>query len=203
MKTQQTLSSNQKFISIKLAGTLAICGLIFFVQTVLAQSTYKVSPTSSIKVIGTSNIHDWDMKANAFTCEGNFELKGNQLIDVKSLSFSLPITNLKSKESLLNSRAYKALKAEQFSKITFKLTSATVVAAQKLIKATGNLTISGVTNVVTLNSNYTLNADNSLTCKGSKDLKMSDFKIKAPVFMLGALKTADEITIEYVFNLKN
>lgn len=203
MKTTQNLFSNQKTNSKKIILSLFTCGLLFFGQTVLAQSVYKVSPNSSIKVIGTSNIHDWDMKANTFTCEGNFELKGNQLLDVKSLSFSLPVTNLKSKESILNTRAYKALKTEQFSKITFKLTNATVVAAQKLIKATGNLTISGVTNVVTLNSNYTLNADNTLICKGSKDLKMSDFKIKAPVFMLGALKTADEITIEYVFNLKN
>ena len=153
MKTSKNLSSNQNLTAKKIIFSILTCGLLFFGITVLAQSIYKVSPNSSIKVIGTSNIHDWDMKANAFVCEGNFDFKGNQLLDVKSLSFSLPITNLKSKESLLNTRAYKALKAEQFSKITFKLTSATVVASQKLIKSTGNLTIGGVTNVVTLNSN--------------------------------------------------
>lgn len=203
MKTKQNLFSNQKITCRKIILSLFTWGLLFFGQTVLAQSVYKVSPNSSIKVIGTSNLHDWDMKANSFICEGNFDIKGSQLMDVKSLSFTLPITNLKSKESLMDSRAYKALKAEEFNKITFKLTSATVVAAQKLIKATGNLTIGGVTNLVTLNANYTLNADNSLTCKGSKDLKMSDFKIKAPVFMLGALKTGDAITIDYMLNLKN
>ena len=203
MKIKQNLASQQKNSSKKIFFLIFTFVFFFLCQTVIAQSIYKVSPNSTIKVIGTSNIHDWEMKANAFTCEGNFELKSNQLVDLKSLSFSLPITNLKSKESLLNSRAYKALKAEEFSKITFKLTTATVVPAQKLIKSTGNLTIGGVTNVVTLNSVYTINVDKSLTCKGSKDLKMTDFKIKPPVFMLGALKTADAITIDYVLNLKN
>ena len=203
MKTKQNLDLNRKNSSKKIFLSIFTFVIIFLCQTVVAQSVYKVSPSSTIKVIGTSNIHDWEMKANTFTCEGNFELKGNQLLDLKSLSFSLPITNLKSKESLLNTRAYKALKAEEFSKITFKLTDATIVPAQKLIKSTGNLTIGGVTNVVTLNSYYTINADKSLTCKGSKDLKMTDFKIKPPVFMLGALKTADAITIDYVLNLKN
>ena len=203
MKIKQNLVSNQKNPRKSIFFSIFTFVIFFLCQTVAAQSVYKVSPNSTIRVIGTSNIHDWEMKANTFTCEGNFELKGNQLLDLKSLSFSLPITNLKSKESLLNTRAYKALKAEQYSKITFKLTSATVVAAQKLIKSTGNLTVGGVTNVVTLNSIYTINADQSLTCKGSKDLKMTDFKIKPPVFMLGALKTADAITIDYVLNLKN
>ena len=165
--------------------------------------TYKVITSSSIKVLGTSNMHDWDMAADNFSCEGNFNVKNGVLEDVSSLSFSLPVTNLKGKESLLNSRAYKALNSEKHKTITFKLTSATVVPGQKVINANGNLTISGVTRPVTLKTNYVVNADQSITCKGSETLKMSTYGVKAPSFMMGALKTGDQVTIDFVLKLKN
>jgi hypothetical protein len=180
--------------------TLVTFGL--FSQKVYSQTPYKIVTTSHIKVLGTSNLHDWDMNAESFTCEGNFIVKGGVLKDISSLSFVLPVVNLKSKESLMDKRAYKALKSDEFSKITFKLTEATVNNAQKTIAVTGNLNIAGVTHLIKLQSTYMVNADESITCKGSKAIKMSDYNIKAPSFMLGALKTGDPITIEILLKLK-
>lgn len=168
-----------------------------------ADDPYKIITSSSIKVLGTSNMHDWNMVADNFTCEGNFTVKNGVLQDVTSLQFSLPVTNLKGKESLLNSRAHKALNAEKFKTITFKLTNATVNSTQKVINATGNLTISGVTKVISLKTNYVVNADQSITCRGSEALKMSSHGVKAPSFMMGALKTGDAVTIDFVLKLKN
>ena len=170
--------------------------------TVNEQTPFKVAGGSQIKVNGTSNIHDWTMNATNFVCEGTYVLAGTQLQDVTALSFTLPVTNLKGKEDLLNTRAHKALKAAQHNKITFKLTNATVVSAQKIIKANGNLTIGGVTKPVTLQTTYTINGD-EVICKGSKSIKMSEFGIKAPTFMMGALKVADEVTIDLTLKLKN
>lgn len=168
-----------------------------------ADPVYKIITSSSIKVLGTSNMHDWNMVADNFTCEGNFTVKNGVLQDVTSLQFSLPVINLKGKESLLNSRAYKVLNAEKFKTITFKLTNATVNSTQKVINATGNLTISGVTKVVSLKTNYVVNADQSITCRGSEVVKMSSHGVKAPSFMMGALKTGDAVTIDFVLKLKN
>lgn len=170
-------------------------------STVQAQTPFKVASGSVIKVNGTSNIHDWIMTANAFSCDGTFTLKGDELADVSSLNFSLPVANLKGKEDLLTTRAHKALKAEQYNKITFKLIDASVVPQQKVIKATGNLSIAGVTKTVTLQTNYTIDGD-ELICKGSKAIKMTDFNIKAPTFMMGALKVANEVTVDIVLKLK-
>ena len=78
--------------------------------SVQAQTPFKVASGSLIKVIGTSNIHDWTMSASAFSCDGNFTVKGDQLVDITALNFSLPVANLKGKEDLLTTRAHKALK---------------------------------------------------------------------------------------------
>ncbi|MBC7914202.1 MAG: YceI family protein [Pyrinomonadaceae bacterium] len=199
MKTSNLSSKAKKYLG-RISALVLVISLNAF--TVNEQTPFKSTTGSQIKVIGTSNIHDWTMNASSFVCEGNYILKGGQLQDITSLSFSLPVVNLKGKEDLLNSRAHKALKASEYSKITFKLTNAVVQSQQKTIKATGNLTIGGVTNPITFNSTYTLSGD-EIICKGSKSIKMSEYGIKPPTFMLGALKVANEVTIDLAIKLKN
>lgn len=175
--------------------------LLFFAVEAHSQISYKIIPGSQIKVFGTSNLHDWNMTASNFSCEGDFKVKDGELLDVNSLLFSLPVTNLKSKDDLMDTRAYKSLKASEFSKITFKLKDASMMPQQK-IRATGSLTIGGVTNEVTIMTSYIINSDQTITCKGSKAIKMSDHKIKPPSFMMGALKTGNDVTIDFLLKLK-
>nr|WP_294896299.1 YceI family protein [uncultured Pedobacter sp.] len=187
---------------------IALCLIAFFTITALtaqqakAQTAYTVAPGSQITVEGTSNLHDWTMNASKFSCDGKLMVASGQLKDITALTFVLPVQNLKSKESLMDTRAYKALNEESFDKMIFRLSDATVVDAQKLVKVTGNLTIAGVTKLVTLQSNYMISGDESITFKASKIIKMSDFKVKAPSFMMGALKTGDDLTINIVLKLK-
>ncbi len=193
--------------AIKTSFTL-MCVAVFLIitgltsQNVKAQSNYIIAPGSQITVDGTSNIHDWVMTASKFSCDAKLTVANGQLKDINALTFTLPVQNLKSKESLMDSRAYKALNEESYSKMTFTLTNATVIEAQKVVKVTGNLTISGVTKAITLQANYTVGSDESVLFKGSKAIKMSDFKIKAPSFMMGALKTGDDLTINIALKLK-
>lgn len=178
-----------------------LLGITAFPKKTQAQ-TYQLVTSSHVKVTGTSNIHDWNMTATNFTCEADFKAKNGVLNDLNSLSFTLPVVNLKGKENLLNTRAHKALKADTYSKIAFKLTKATVVSPQKIINAIGNLTIAGVTNQVTLKVAYIVNADESITCRGTEIVNMSNYKIKAPSFMMGALKVGDKVTIDLLLKLK-
>ncbi|MEJ6980039.1 YceI family protein [Pedobacter sp. P351] len=200
MKTSNfNTGKTTRFFGLTLAVLLAI-GLNAF--TVNAQTPFKNVTGSQIKVDGTSNIHDWTMSATGFSSEGICVLNGSQLQDLTALSFALPVTNLKGKDDLLNTRAHKALKAELFNKITFKLTNATIESKQKIIKAMGNLTIGGVTKSVTLQASYTVDGD-EITFKGSEVLKMSEYSIKPPTFMMGALKVADPVTVNFILKVKN
>ena len=199
MKTSNKINTfKTAFTRISAIAFLMMIG--FGSQQVKAQ--YAVAPGSQITVAGTSNLHDWTMDASKFSCDAKMVVTSGQLKDITSLVFTLPVKNLKSKESLMDTRAYKALNADTHDKMTFKLTDATVVEAQKVIKVTGNLTISGVTKSISIQSNYVVNADESVSFKGSRAIKMSDFNIKAPSFMMGALKTGDDLTINIVLKLK-
>jgi polyisoprenoid-binding protein YceI len=182
--------------------SLIIAFTLSATSRLVAQTSYHVNAGSQITVAGTSNLHDWTMVAKSFTTEGTFTVKGTQLVDITALTLTIPVKNLNSKESLMDSRAYKTLKEEQFKNITFKLTETAVNASQKTIKASGNLSISGVTNAVVLQLSYVL-SNGEITFKGAEAIKMSDFKIKAPSFMLGALKTGDALQIDILLKMKN
>lgn len=194
----ETLKSKIRKNLGRLGVMIIIAGFATFAQNAQAQTAYKVAPGSQIKVNGTSNIHDWTMAATGFTCDAQITEQGQ---DVSALTFTMPVKNLKGKEDLLNTRAYKALKADQHNKITFKLTSATTVPQQKVVKATGQLTIAGVTKEVPVQVNYSESGD-EVTFTGAKKIKMSEFKIDPPSFMMGALKVADEVTINLNLKLK-
>ncbi|PRY49183.1 polyisoprenoid-binding protein YceI [Arcticibacter pallidicorallinus] len=172
---------------------------VAFTQSSIAQ-TYKIAPGSEIKVDGTSNIHDWNMKTTTMSGDAQVALAGKNLTDVKTLNFSTAVKNLKGKEDLLNSRAHKAMKADKFPTIAFKLNSATV--SGDIVKGSGSLTIAGVTKEIAVQGKAVENADGSLSINGSRKIKMSEYGIQPPSFMLGALKVADEINVTYTLKLK-
>ena len=41
----------------------------------------------------------------------------------------------------------------------------------------------------------TVNKDESITCTGTNKMNMTDYNVKPPTFMAGAMKTGDAITL--------
>jgi polyisoprenoid-binding protein YceI len=168
----------------------------FFTLQLNAQSVKKTF-SYEITLLGTSNIHDWKMTSSGSNLEANFNLNPTtKLVEgIQPLTFNMPVKTLKSGEGLLNSRAYDALKADKFPNITFKLISATPNGNQ--MDLVGQLTISGNTRDITLVANRTKNADGSQVLSGTQKIKMTEWGVKPPSYMLGMMKVHDDLTINY------
>jgi polyisoprenoid-binding protein YceI len=179
----------------------AICTMGFS-NMLIAQSTYNIttSKDADMKLSGTSTLHNWSMDAKTFTGQAVFNISAGKLAGLNSLTFALSVANLKSGEGGLDKNAYKALDTKHHKHIKYKLLSATVTPqsdGKYLIKAHGNLTIAGVTKEVTMDVYCTINKDETITCTGSEKLNMTDYSVKPPKFMLGAMKTGDAITLDF------
>ena len=175
---------------------------------VRAQVNYRLTAGKDvyIKVLGSSNVHDWTMASPKIESQGEFKVEGDVLRALSSFTLSLDAKSLKSEHELMDSRTYKAIKADQFPKITFKLNTATITQVQKgkyAIKTTGDLTIAGATQNITMLVTAVVNADNTVTCTGTENLKLTDYKIDPPSFMLGAMKVKNELTIQFNLVYKN
>jgi len=188
-------------------SALAIILLAAISGPIRAQDVYPTGDPD-IKVLGTSNLHNWSMEAKDLSCSAKFTfgpVAGNLPSGLTSFDLTIPVHNLKSGESLMDSRAYTAMKADKFATITYAQASATILPGQNgqfQIKSTGNLTIAGVTQPVVVTANCHANPDGSIACNGSQQIKMTDYQIKPPSFMLGALKTGDALTINFSLTLK-
>lgn len=179
--------------------------LVITVLNVSAQTTsYQSIPaTSNVKVSGKSNLHDWTMENDHLVALVAFTFKDGKLDDMSALNLSFKVKELKSKEDLLNSRAYKAMNADKYPTINFKLSSASVTPLSNghfTIKASGKLQIAGTTKDVIIYADAIQNADKTINCLGTEKIKMSEYGIKPPSFMFGALKVVDDVTIS--FNIK-
>jgi len=168
----------------------------------LAQGVYKLAagPGVVIKVLGSSNVHDWVMASTVMDSKGEFTVTGETLSSLKKLSFQLAFNSLKSEHETMDERMYKSVNESKFPNITYKLLSATVSGVTKdkfLIATKGELTIAGVTQTISMDVNALLNTDNSITCSGSEKIKLTDYGIKPPTFMLGAMKVYNDLTIQF------
>jgi len=181
----------------------AILSLAAFANTAKSQSNYKIEETNDVdvKLTGTSTLHKWEMNAKTVSGEGQFVVKDERLIALKSLFFSVEVEDLKSDSKGLDKNAYKALKSDEHKDIHYKLTSAIVTPAENgknLLKTHGKLTIAGVTKEIDMDVYCVVNKDGTITCTGSDKLNMTDYKVEPPSFLMGAMKTGDAITLTFV-----
>jgi polyisoprenoid-binding protein YceI len=166
------------------------------------------SADADIKVLGTSNLHDWSMEDKDVPCTAKFTYataQNTMPTGLETLTLSFPVQSLKSGKSGMDSKAYSAMKAKDGSTIAFTSTSSTVTpgaTGQFRVKSNGNLTIAGVSKPIVMEAACQVRPDGTISCTGTEKLKMSDFQIKPPTYMLGALKTGDDLTINFTLIVK-
>jgi hypothetical protein len=157
---------------------------------------------ADIKVLGTSNLHNWSMEDKTVACSAKFTYAAGKAVPVSltAFTFSFPVHSLKSGESGMDTKAYGAMKAKTGGDIVFAASTSTITpgaAHQFSVKSSGGLTIAGVTRPVVLMAACSVLADGSITCTGTNKLLMTDYQIKPPTYMLGALKTGNALTIDF------
>ena len=158
--------------------------------------------TADIKVLGTSNLHSWSMEDKDVSCSARFTYVADKAIPatVASVTFTFPVHGLTSGRSGMDSKAFDAMKAKDGGNISFTATASAItpVTGNSFeVKSDGNLTIAGVTRAVVLRAACEVKSDGVIACTGTDALKMSDYQIKPPTYMLGALRTGNTLKIAF------
>jgi polyisoprenoid-binding protein YceI len=178
--------------------TISILALAFMLISLISygQGRYAQSSTSRISISGTSTMHDWTMTSEKATYDAVFETNPQGVPQqVTSLVVSVSAQSLKSGKNGMDKNAYAALKTDKHKQITFQLESGKIDG--KTIRCQGSLTIAGTTKQIEVETTYTILADGSIQCKGSKKLAMKDYNVDPPSFMFGSVTTGNEITVSF------
>lgn len=198
MKLLRAITSKSLVAALLLTGAISLN----------AQVRYQASPGSTMKIEGTSTVHDWTVESKIIG--GFIEFESDAAVDpsktatdVKAkVEVNVPVTSLKSGKKLMDEIMHDAMKVKDHKSVKYTLTEIKPQArkAGEPLKfdTKGDLSVAGVTKpidmVVTL-----VPEGNKLKVTGSKQLKMTDFGIKppAPAVGLGLIKTADDITVSF------
>ena len=177
--------------------------------------------TNTVRIEGTSTVHDWQVEGHMIGGSAEFPagfppLAGAEPrpgpIAAKASAF-IPVRSLKSIEKdggpysdPMDEIMYGKLLAETNRRITYTLTSLTPkpqpgsTNASFEYEATGNLSVAGVTNTITMPVTIAPGPGGKLQIAGSVKTKMTDFKITPPSPSLPggiSIKTGDDITLRF------
>ncbi|MBV6643735.1 MAG: YceI family protein [Cyclobacteriaceae bacterium] len=188
--------------------------VVILCQISFGQSSYTVDPSSKVTVKGTSTLHDWTSETK--TIQGNYVFKsavtdkkfptsGSIVSDVKLV---IPVTSLYSERGdAMNNKTHNAFVYETNPEITFvvksdQLKEVTKEGKFKLV-VTGDLTMAGHTESITLDMEGERLANNQLKFFASKKINMTTYEMVPPSAMFGQIKTGEEVTIEFDLLLNN
>ena len=187
--------------------TTLLTVLVFTLGSAIAQqNTLTLLDKSTMKIDGTSNLHDWT--ANAKTINTNMSFSVEELEaespqnPVESLSLTIPVEQLESGKGGMNRRMYNALKKDNHPNITFELSSTTLEhvnpdSSSFTLNTSGMLTIAGVSKEVSFTVEGSIQDDGSYNFSGAHKINMTEYNVEPPSAMLGAIKCGEIVTVKF------
>lgn len=153
--------------------------------------------TSKLSILGTSTLHDWEIKVNDFN--GSLEESSG---DIQRGSLTAKVKSFKSFKKSMDNVVFEALEEKQHPTLTFqygKTIRSFTEAGKSFRVISGKLTIAGTTRDMELTMKVSKNGD-GIGLTGTKSFKMSDFNIKPPTAVFGTIKSGDDVTIDFNIN---
>ena len=200
--------------SFKIQSSACVLALLLSFATSHGQDLvrYDAQPGSKVKIDGTSTVHDWTVEGQII---GGFLELDKSFADGSlkpgkvnaKVQATIPSRSLHNKNNYkgMDERMHDALKTKQFPKIEYRLTELTLKEAPKSADAPlkfdskGQLTVSGVSNPISMPITMEKTEKGKLKTSGDVTLKMTSFKIDppAPKVALGLISTGDDIKIHF------
>ncbi len=178
--------------------------LLILTLPVFGQQVFSISGPQTMKVSGTSTIHDWEMIANSgLKGATSINLENGTLKGIKSLTIEMPVKSLKSGKNAMDNNAYEALKAEKFPSIKFEMTELKEIRGNT-VKANGQLTIAGKTKLIPMEVTYSIDGK-SIRFSGTHGITFKEFGVDPPTAVFGTIKTGNELILHFeaCYTLKN
>ncbi|MGI8509917.1 MAG: YceI family protein [Gemmatimonadaceae bacterium] len=200
----------QRLIVISSSAT-ALMTTTLMSAVISAQSTnavrLQIAPGSQLSFEGTSTLHGFTCTTKTMQAYVDVD-PAYRTADLTTLTHPIiavqvviPVKSLACGGELENNM-FKTLNATKYPYIIYTLLNYDVVSGSAsatgfAADTHGRLTISGKENAIAMRVDATRNAEGTVSARGEQAIKMSDFGVKPPTFMLGTLRVGNELKVRF------
>lgn len=197
-----------KYLLSTLLFVMAVVGGAF------GQTNYQLMDNSTMKIAGTSTIHDWEcdveeINASISLDEASLNMESKSS-PVQSLVLNIPVEKIESGKGGMNKKIYDALKEKRHPNITFELTSSEIALSgtngnegHLQLATNGKLTVAGTSQEISFPVDGYIHSDGSYKFTGSYEINMKDYNVDPPSAMFGTIKSGEMVTVSFEFYLSN
>jgi len=166
---------------------------LLFTKSLFSQKEFIANQNKSeIVIIGTSNIHDWEMEVGIV--KSSIQSSSNSIEDINQINLEIPVRSLKSGQKKMEKNTYEVLNEAEHANILFKSNRITV--GDTTYHAYGDLTIAGKTKQVKIPFKLSENKGVfKLTC--DYKINMSVYQIEPPTALFGILKVGEIVNVAF------
>lgn len=151
-----------------------------------------------LMVSGTSTLHDWDMHSHQGEMEAIFMKNPSGVLkDLVQLSFKTQATSLKGPYDQMNKLAHAALKSDLISFVSDSSHLTVKNNKQYHAETFGKLQLADTSRNVRIEAEITVLPDQSLHITGQKSIKMTDYHMVPPSFMMGAFQVDKTVILKF------
>lgn len=192
------------FMTKHLTLALALAGAALSAHAAEALVKYQSQPGSSVKMEGTSTVHDWTtigIIGGSMELDAAFEADLKTVKQTPKVAIVIPVRQLKSQVTpggpKMDQVMQEHMNFKQFQRIEYKLDELTPKDGK--FEAKGALTVAGVTKTIVMPVTFERLPGDKIKVAGSTSVKMSDFSIKPPnpEFAGVGIKTGDEVKLTF------
>lgn len=190
-----------KHLATRIALPLALVFLAAGWIALPPAKTLTFTQESRIWVTGTSTVHDWTCEASSFDGGVQLPAEGDALRNLTVTKVQVPVKALDCKNGTMHKKVADALKAKSNPNINFVFSGVSVGSAAadggQNLKVSGTLEIAGARKDVTIDAVGYAKGDGTYRFTGALPVQMSSFDVAPPTAMLGALKTGDQVVVNF------
>ena len=180
-----------------------------FAAMVGAQETARLAaaPESKLWIDGTSNVHAWSCKTEKLEASVDLDAAAAAQLAtaapkaLKRVQVKVPVKSLKCGHDGMDNNLYKAMNADAIPDVSYVLATFDAAPGETkdsfTLHTVGTLSVAGKENKITMDVEATRLADGTVKAKGVVPVKMTDYGVKPPKAMFGAIRTGDEVKINF------
>lgn len=191
--------------------TLALIAMIAAAARAQSTAELAVGSESRVWIEGSSNIHSWSCSATAVDATIAVEVAFKEDPDfpryLKTVRVKVPVTALKCGHDQMDKSLRRALKADDTTRSPYITASFEAVRNGSdttnalTVNTIGALEIAGRENTVKMNVGTTRLANGTIEAQGEVPILMSDFGVKPPTALFGALRANDRVVVKFALTL--